>query len=44
MNDGHVVLSGSASAGEVDSLARTVAGMQGVSDVENRISGNESIN
>jgi hypothetical protein len=44
VNDGHVVLSGSASAGEVDSLARTVAGMQGVSDVENRISGNESIN
>ena len=44
VNDGHVVLSGSASAEEMDTLARTVAGMPGVSDVENRVSGNESLN
>ena len=39
VNGGHVVISGSASAEEMDELARTVAGMPGVSDVENRMSG-----
>lgn len=38
VNDGHVVLSGSATPEEMDSVARTVAGMPGVSDVENRMS------
>ena len=38
VNDGHVVLSGSATPEEMDSLARVVAGMPGVSDVENRMS------
>ena len=37
VNDGHVVLSGSATPEEMDSLARTVAGMPGVNDVENRM-------
>ena len=37
VNDGHVVLSGSASAEEMDSLARAVAGIDGVNDVENRL-------
>ena len=37
VNDGHVVLSGSAPAEEMDSLARAVAGIDGVSDVENRL-------
>jgi hypothetical protein len=37
VNGGHVVLSGSASLEEMDSLARTIAGMHGVTDVENRL-------
>lgn len=37
VNDGHVVLSGSASPDEVASVAREVAGINGVSDVENRM-------
>jgi osmotically-inducible protein OsmY len=36
--DGHVVLSGEAPDDEAAALARYVAGMQGVSDVENRLS------
>ena len=38
VNDGHVVLSGSATPEEMDALARAVAGMPGVNDVENRLS------
>lgn len=38
VNDGHVVLSGRATPEEMDSLARVVAGMPGVNDVENRMS------
>ena len=37
VNDGHVVLSGSASAEEMASLARAGAGIDGVNDVENRL-------
>jgi osmotically-inducible protein OsmY len=37
VNDGHVVLSGTASDDEVASLTRELAGMSGVSDVENRM-------
>lgn len=36
--DGHVVLSGEAPEDEAAALARYVAGMQGVADVENRLS------
>jgi len=36
--DGHVVLSGEAPEDEAAALARFVAGMQGVADVENRLS------
>jgi osmotically-inducible protein OsmY len=35
---GHVVLSGEAPADEAAALSRYIAGMQGVSDVENRLS------
>ena len=37
VNDGHVVLSGTASDDEVASVTRELAGMDGVSDVENRM-------
>ena len=37
VNDGHVVLSGTASEEEVASLTRELAGMDGVADVENRM-------
>ena len=37
VNDGHVVLSGTASEDEVASLTRELAGMDGVADVENRM-------
>jgi osmotically-inducible protein OsmY len=37
VNDGHVVLSGTASDEEVASLTRELAGMDGVADVENRM-------
>ncbi|HLT44074.1 MAG TPA: BON domain-containing protein, partial [Luteimonas sp.] len=37
VNDGHVVLSGSASPDEVASVTRELAGMNGVADVENRM-------
>ena len=36
--DGHVVLSGEAPDDEAAALARYIAGMQGVADVENRLS------
>jgi osmotically-inducible protein OsmY len=36
--DGHVVLSGEAPDDEAAALSRYIAGMQGVSDVENRLS------
>lgn len=37
VNDGHVVLSGSASEEEMASVTRELAGLDGVSDVENRM-------
>jgi osmotically-inducible protein OsmY len=37
VNDGHVVLSGTASEEEVASVTRELAGLNGVSDVENRM-------
>lgn len=37
VNDGHVVLSGTASQEEVASVTRELAGIDGVSDVENRM-------
>ena len=37
VNDGHVVLSGSASEDEMASVTRELAGINGVSDVENRM-------
>jgi osmotically-inducible protein OsmY len=40
--DGHVVLSGEAPDDEAAALARYIAGMQGVSDVENRLSAQDA--
>lgn len=37
VQEGHVVLSGSASAGEIEALAATVAAMRGVGDVDVRL-------
>lgn len=41
VHDRHVVLSGNASAEEVDELMKTVSAMRGVEGVENRLSMNE---
>ena len=43
VSGGHVVLTGSATPEEMDSLARVVAGMHGVSDVENRMNDDGSV-
>lgn len=37
VHDGHVVLSGSASAAEIDEMVQTVAAMHGVAGVDNRL-------